>query len=163
MGWTGGPGLGAALSVLLSCCQARASASPITHLLRAPAWTRRPLKPGTVITIEPGLYIPDRPEFGALRGIGVRLEVRAPPVFGPGTPAISRTPPASKQEAHTFGLIGVGGCLRAGKRVISLAAKQPPPLLQDDVLVTDDGCEVLSAAAPLLVAAVEDQVQAGWG
>ena len=26
------------------------------------------------LTIEPGLYIPDDPAFGALRGIGVRIE-----------------------------------------------------------------------------------------
>lgn len=32
------------------------------------------LQPGVVLTIEPGLYIPDREEFGAYRGIGVRLE-----------------------------------------------------------------------------------------
>lgn len=34
----------------------------------------RPLEPGVALTIEPGLYIPDEEEFGALRGIGVRLE-----------------------------------------------------------------------------------------
>lgn len=53
----------------------------------------RPLEVGVVLTIEPGLYIPDREEFGALAGIGVRLE--------------------------------------------------------DDVAVTIDGAEVLSAAVPL--------------
>ena len=53
----------------------------------------RPLEAGVVLTIEPGLYIPDREEFGALAGIGVRLE--------------------------------------------------------DDVAVTVDGAEVLSAGAPL--------------
>lgn len=35
---------------------------------------RRELQPGHVITIEPGLYIPDTPEYGPLRGIGVRIE-----------------------------------------------------------------------------------------
>ncbi|GFH29520.1 putative Xaa-Pro aminopeptidase 3 isoform X1, partial [Haematococcus lacustris] len=34
----------------------------------------RPLQAGNVITIEPGLYIPNDPVFGMLRGIGVRLE-----------------------------------------------------------------------------------------
>jgi len=34
----------------------------------------RPLEEGVVLTIEPGLYIPDREEFGDLAGIGVRLE-----------------------------------------------------------------------------------------
>jgi intermediate cleaving peptidase 55 len=33
-----------------------------------------PLKPGNCFTIEPGLYIPDREEYGALRGISVRVE-----------------------------------------------------------------------------------------
>jgi Xaa-Pro aminopeptidase len=27
-----------------------------------------------VLTIEPGLYIPDEPAFGPFRGIGVRIE-----------------------------------------------------------------------------------------
>jgi Xaa-Pro aminopeptidase len=60
----------------------------------------RPLAPGMVFTVEPGLYIApaaDVPE--AFRGIGIRIE--------------------------------------------------------DDVLVTDDGCEVLSAAAPKTIADVE--------
>ncbi|GIL85310.1 hypothetical protein Vretimale_10733 [Volvox reticuliferus] len=34
----------------------------------------RRLSEGMVITIEPGLYIPDLPQYGALRGIGVRIE-----------------------------------------------------------------------------------------
>ena len=34
----------------------------------------RPLQPDTVITIEPGLYIPNSPQFGQLAGLGVRLE-----------------------------------------------------------------------------------------
>jgi Xaa-Pro aminopeptidase len=61
----------------------------------------RPLEPGMVLTVEPGLYVPasgdDVPE--AFRGIGIRIE--------------------------------------------------------DDVLVTADGREVLSAAAPKHVAEVE--------
>ncbi|GFR48221.1 hypothetical protein Agub_g10081 [Astrephomene gubernaculifera] len=34
----------------------------------------RQLQQGAVITVEPGLYIPDHPRFGAFRGIGVRIE-----------------------------------------------------------------------------------------
>lgn len=29
---------------------------------------------GVVLTVEPGLYIPDNPAFGRYRGIGVRIE-----------------------------------------------------------------------------------------
>ncbi|KAG2424574.1 hypothetical protein HXX76_014454 [Chlamydomonas incerta] len=34
----------------------------------------RPLAPGMVITVEPGLYIPDDPRYGPLAGLGVRIE-----------------------------------------------------------------------------------------
>jgi Xaa-Pro aminopeptidase len=34
----------------------------------------RTLEPGVVMAIEPGLYIPDHPQFGAYAGIGVRIE-----------------------------------------------------------------------------------------
>ncbi|KAI7842913.1 hypothetical protein COHA_003424 [Chlorella ohadii] len=34
----------------------------------------RPLEPGVVLTIEPGLYIPDDEAFGPFAGIGVRIE-----------------------------------------------------------------------------------------
>ncbi|GAB4823335.1 hypothetical protein N2152v2_010381 [Parachlorella kessleri] len=34
----------------------------------------RPLEPGVVLTIEPGLYIPDDEAYGSLRGVGVRIE-----------------------------------------------------------------------------------------
>lgn len=33
-----------------------------------------PLEPGAVLAIEPALYIPDHPRYGALAGIGVRIE-----------------------------------------------------------------------------------------
>jgi len=32
------------------------------------------LEPGMVLTVEPGLYIPDEPAYGEHAGIGVRLE-----------------------------------------------------------------------------------------
>lgn len=34
----------------------------------------RTLEPGVVMAIEPGLYIPNHPQFGAYAGIGVRIE-----------------------------------------------------------------------------------------
>ena len=34
----------------------------------------RPLLAGSIITIEPGLYIPDEERFGVSRGLGVRIE-----------------------------------------------------------------------------------------
>lgn len=34
----------------------------------------RPLEAGVVLTIEPGLYIPDEPRFGPFAGVGVRIE-----------------------------------------------------------------------------------------
>lgn len=33
-----------------------------------------PLQPGVTLTVEPGLYIPDQERYGALAGIGVRIE-----------------------------------------------------------------------------------------
>jgi len=33
-----------------------------------------PLEPGVILTIEPGIYIPDDSMFGEYRGIGVRIE-----------------------------------------------------------------------------------------
>ncbi|KXZ55090.1 hypothetical protein GPECTOR_3g245 [Gonium pectorale] len=62
----------------------------------------RKLEAGNVITVEPGLYIPDLPQFGPYRGIGVRIE--------------------------------------------------------DDVLLTVQGCAVLSDQAPVAVSAVEELV-----
>ncbi len=61
----------------------------------------RPLEPGMVLTVEPGLYVPADAEDvpAAFRGVGIRIE--------------------------------------------------------DDVLVTADGCEVLSSAAPKQVAEIE--------
>lgn len=34
----------------------------------------RTLEPGVVLAIEPGLYIPNHPQFGPYAGIGVRIE-----------------------------------------------------------------------------------------
>jgi hypothetical protein len=34
----------------------------------------RTLEPGVLLAIEPGLYIPDHPQFGPYAGIGVRIE-----------------------------------------------------------------------------------------
>jgi Xaa-Pro aminopeptidase len=67
----------------------------------------RALEAGVVITIEPGLYVPDEPAFGAFRGVGVRIE--------------------------------------------------------DDVLVTPAGAEVLSCDAPVEAGEVERLVRGGGG
>jgi len=67
----------------------------------------RKLEPGHVITVEPGLYVPDEERYGEYRGIGVRIE--------------------------------------------------------DDVLITPGGCEVLSAAVPTDPRAVEELVLSGRG
>ncbi|CAD7703314.1 unnamed protein product, partial [Ostreobium quekettii] len=32
------------------------------------------LEPGVVLAVEPGLYIPDEEQYGAFRGLGVRIE-----------------------------------------------------------------------------------------
>lgn len=63
----------------------------------------QPVLPGVTLTVEPGLYIPDAPEFGPYAGIGVRLE--------------------------------------------------------DDVLVTADGAEVLSAGLPIEAEEVEEFIE----
>jgi Xaa-Pro aminopeptidase len=39
-----------------------------------PAAPAAPPAAGVVLTIEPGLYIPDEPAVGPFRGIGVRIE-----------------------------------------------------------------------------------------
>lgn len=71
----------------------------------------RTLEPGVVLAIEPGLYIPNHPQFGPYAGIGVRIE--------------------------------------------------------DDVLITQTGCEVLSAGVPVepdeVEALVNSPVEAAGG
>lgn len=47
---------------------------PLTLLLLLLVVCRPSPNAGVVLTIEPGLYIPDDPAFGLFRGIGVRIE-----------------------------------------------------------------------------------------
>jgi Xaa-Pro aminopeptidase len=50
------------------------------------------LEPGVVLTIEPGLYVPNEERFGAYAGLGVRIEddvavgVGGPEVLSAGVP-----------------------------------------------------------------------------
>lgn len=34
----------------------------------------KPVQPGVVLTIEPGIYIPDEERYGRYRGTGIRIE-----------------------------------------------------------------------------------------
>ena len=61
----------------------------------------RPLQAGHVITIEPGIYIPDEPEYGSLRGIGVRIEddvLILPSAEGRGCEVLSGDLPISAED-----------------------------------------------------------------
>ena len=66
----------------------------------------KPLQPGVVLTIEPGLYIPDREEYGGLAGIGVRLEDDVA-VTEEGAEVLSRHVPLERDEVEA--LVGSGG------------------------------------------------------
>lgn len=66
----------------------------------------RPLKRGSCITIEPGLYIPDEPQYGALRGIGVRIEDDVA-VTDSGCEVLSRDVPVDPKEIEA--LVGARG------------------------------------------------------
>lgn len=59
----------------------------------------RPLEPGVVLTIEPGLYIPDREEFGPLAGIGVRLEDDVA-VMAEGAEVLSAAAPLERSDVE---------------------------------------------------------------
>lgn len=67
----------------------------------------RPLESGVVLTIEPGLYIPDEEKYGHLRGIGVRIEDDV--AVTEGNPEIlSQKAPIETQDIESI----VGTCLQ---------------------------------------------------
>lgn len=72
----------------------------------------RQLAPGCVITIEPGLYIPDDERFGALRGIGVRIEDDVLVTEG-GCEVLSRDVPATIDEVEQLVWSGLAGAVSA--------------------------------------------------
>jgi len=63
----------------------------------------RPLQPGTVMAIEPGLYVPDEPAFGRYAGIGVRIEDVVAVQPGGGPPEVmSRHVPTDPEEIEAI-------------------------------------------------------------
>lgn len=65
----------------------------------------RLLQPGVVMTVEPGLYIPDDPRYGRFAGIGVRIEDDVA-VTEQGPVVLSSTVPIEPEEIED--LIGSG-------------------------------------------------------
>ncbi|MGE0624946.1 MAG: aminopeptidase P N-terminal domain-containing protein [Pseudomonadales bacterium] len=65
--------------------------------------TYRPLEPGMVLTIEPGIYIPDRPETAHLparfRGMGIRVEDDVL-ITGEGPEVLTAAAPKSVADIH---------------------------------------------------------------
>ena len=55
------------------------------------------LQPGVVMTVEPGLYIPDEPRFGKFAGIGVRIEDDVA-ITGHGPEVLSKSVPTAPDE-----------------------------------------------------------------
>lgn len=66
--------------------------------------------PGVVLTVEPGLYIPDEEEFGHFRGIGVRIEDDVAITAG-GHEVLSAAAPVEASEVEEL-----VGTLRPGHR-----------------------------------------------
>lgn len=83
---------------------------------------------GVVLTIEPGLYIPDDEAFGPFAGIGVRIEDDV---------AITR-------EQHACWLLRVPCCLSPSGRHCHLTQRAPP-----FICLAGTGREVLSADVPV--------------
>ena len=57
-----------------------------------------PLEGGVTLTIEPGLYIPDEPQYGHYRGIGVRIEDDVLVRDGGGCEVLSASAPRELDE-----------------------------------------------------------------
>ena len=123
--------------------------------LQPPPSNAPPPPPGVVLTIEPGLYIPDDPAYRHLAGIGVRIEDDvAITGGGRGVGGVQANGCGQRRGTHA--------CKRAATRLPappSQPAHPPPPTPNRPPLSPPaEGHEVLSAAVPVDPGEVEAMV-----